>query len=115
MLLNMVEYRSKELIFSLVLTGILILISFIFVNSYRKVRRYESLAIFVLLLLATIPFNVVVCHIYYRYFLMLDGVFWILIRPVITIMIYLMLLSAEELIFGIIGRKIWKRQKDFFE
>lgn len=115
MILDMIFYHSKELIFSLVLTGILILISFIFVNNYRKVRRYESLAIFVLLLFVTIPFNAVVSYIYYRFLVRMTGLFWIFIRPVVTIMIYLMLLSVEELVFGIVGRKIWKRQRDFFE
>lgn len=114
MIFRVAYYYSKELVVSLVISGILVLLSFIFVNNYRKVRRHESLAVFVLLVFATIPFNAVVSYLYYRVLRVFDGLYGAVIRIIFMILVYAILLSAEELVFGIIGRRIWKYQKDFF-
>ncbi len=115
MISNIVFYYSKELIISLILSGLLVFISFVFVNNYRKVRRYESLAIFVLLVFATIPVNAVIAYFYYLVFSFYKGFVGTIIRIFLVILFYAILLSMEELVFGIIGRRIWKYQKDFFE
>ena len=114
MIFRAAYHYSTELLVSLAISGVLILISFIFVNNYRRVRRHENLAIFFLLVFATIPINAVVSYLFYRVFRIFEGFTGVIISIISMILAYAILLSAEELVFGIIARRIWKRQKDFF-
>ena len=62
-----------------------------------------------------IPVNAVIAYFYYLVFSFYKGFVGTIIRIFLVILFYAILLSMEELVFGIIGRRIWKYQKDFFE
>ena len=104
----------KGLTISVALTGALIVLSFIIVDRCRIFRRNESPSLFVFILLAGIPLNIMVC----RFF------FWILsdieepgggiVRLLAVPLVYCIMISFEEISCGIIGRLIWRYQKRMF-
>ena len=88
---------------------LLIIYALLFVRFSGVCKRRESLWIFILTALVLIPFNVqtimslitfVEAHTKIRWF----------IKAAICMFSYIVLFSIEEILGGVIGRMIWKRQ-----
>ena len=83
---------------------------FLCIGVCRVCRNHESLWLFVLSGIATIPANIQISLIATEYFSYLWGdalVFKVVYFP----LAYSILLSIEEILLGIVGRVIWKKQE----
>lgn len=77
-------------------------------------KKHESLWLFVLSGIATIPVNIQISLIASKYFSRIWGdafIFNFIYFP----LAYSMLLSIEEILLGIVGRMIWKNQDSIWE
>lgn len=82
---------------------------FLCISVCSVCRKHESLWLFVLSGIATIPANIQISFIVSEYFSYLWGdafVFKLIYFP----LAYSILLSVEEILLGIVGRMIWKKQ-----
>lgn len=83
---------------------------FLCISVCSVCRKHESLWLFVLSGIATIPANIQLSLIATEYFSYLWGdavVFKLVYFP----LAYSILLSVEEILLGIVGRVLWKRQE----
>ena len=95
------------------LTVILLIAIYLYIGICRSCRRHESLWLFVLAGIATIPVNIEIsvhaCE-YFSYLLGDAFIFRVMCFP----LAYAILLSMEEIVLGMIGRMIWKNQDSFW-
>lgn len=108
-------YYFDQFVFGVELTCILIVLSFIYTNNRRHYKRIESIALFVFTLFTTVPFNAIVCFCCMPVLLHFKGVYGMLVIVLSIPLVYTMLLAAEEIILGLIGRIIWPQQRRFFD
>ena len=83
---------------------------FLCISLCSVCRKHESLLLFVLFGIATIPTNLQISLIATEYFSYLWGdavVFKVVYFP----LVYSILLSVEEILLGIVGRVLWKKQE----
>lgn len=85
------------------------LLLFLIVGTVPICRRRESMWLFVLTALGSMPINIKISTMDTVQYL-LDSEIPIVGAVIATIEIYLLLFSVEEILIGIIGRFIWKRQ-----
>ncbi len=77
-------------------------------------RQHENMWLFVLTAIGSVPINITLT----RYVIdmgILETGFPVLGVLVTSLEIYLLLLGIEEIIIGVLGRMIWKRQKTMDE
>jgi len=77
-------------------------------------RQHENMWLFVLTAIGSVPINITLT----RYIIdmgILETGFPVLGVLVTSLEIYLLLLGIEEIIIGVLGRMIWKRQKTMDE
>lgn len=77
-------------------------------------RQHENMWLFVLTAIGSVPINITLT----RYIIdmgILENGFPVLGVLVTSLEIYLLLLGIEEIIIGVLGRIIWKRQKTMDE
>ena len=86
----------------------------IVVGTVSYCRWYESMWLFVLTAVGSVPINIVlVCNIVDSG--IFDSGFALLGNIVTWIEVYLLLLAIEEITIGILGRIFWKKQKMIHE
>ncbi len=91
-----------------------IVMLFLCIAFCKACDGHESLYCFVLFAFISIPINVeitrlalpVICSI------LIDT---LVLRAIYFPMVYILILSLEEILIGVIGRLIWRHQEDFFE
>lgn len=88
-----------------------ILIVFMVIKSVSFIKEQESTWVFLISAIATIPFNIKLACIAVDMYL-IDG--FALMKILFGIVVYLCILSAEEILFGVMARIIWTKQNDFF-
>lgn len=88
-----------------------ILIVFMVIKSVSFIKEQESTWVFLVSAIATIPFNIKLASIAVDMYL-IDG--FALMKILFGIVVYLCILSAEEILFGVMARIIWAKQKESF-
>ena len=73
-------------------------------------RQHENLWLFVLTAIGSVPINIILTQ-YITDLGILETGFPVIGVVVTSVEIYLLLLGIEEIIVGVLGRMIWKRQK----
>ena len=77
-------------------------------------RQHENMWLFVLTAIGSVPINISLTHYIIDIGIFETG-FPILGMVVTSIEIYLLLLGIEEIVIGVLGRMIWKKQKTMDE
>ena len=88
-----------------------ILLVFMVIKSVSFIREQESTWVFLVSAIATIPFNIKLASIAVDMYL-IDG--FALMKILFGIVVYLCILSAEEILFGVMARIIWAKQSESF-
>ena len=88
-----------------------ILLVFMVIKSVSFIREQESTWVFLVSAIATIPFNIKLASIAVDMYL-IDG--FALMKILFGIVVYLCILSAEEILFGVMARIIWAKQNESF-
>lgn len=73
-------------------------------------RQHENMWLFVLTAIGSMPINISLTH-YIIDFGIFETGFPVLGIVVTSVEIYLLLLGVEEIVIGVLGRMIWKKQK----
>lgn len=94
---------------------IILIVSVLFIVAVVPwCRQYENMWLFVLTAIGSVPINITLTH-----YILDIGIFetdFPVVGVLITSLeIYLLLLGIEEIIIGVLGRMIWKRQKTMDE
>lgn len=108
-------YYYDRFILGMVVSFILVVLSFIYINNRKNLKRSESIVLFVFTLFTTIPLNATVCFCLIPELFIFKGVFGIIVIVMSIPLMYATLVSAEEIVVGLIGRLIWPHQKRFFD
>ena len=82
---------------------------FAFVGCCGACRRRESLWIFIITAFVTIPVNIGIIKAIMAFVELHRGA-GRLTKLAVCLFMYMVLFSAEEIVFGVIGRMIWKKQ-----
>ena len=77
-------------------------------------RQHENMWLFVLTAIGSVPINITLTH-YILDIGIFETDFPVLGVFITSLEIYLLLLGIEEIIIGVLGRMIWKRQKTMDE
>lgn len=88
-----------------------ILLVFMVIKSVSFIKEQESTWVFLVSAIATIPFNIKLASIAVDMYL-IDG--FALMKILFGIVVYLCILSAEEILFGVMARIIWAKQSESF-
>ena len=89
--------------------GLYIVAIYLFVAYSNECRGTESIWIFMLVAIGFVPINVALEMSFHEYiFLLTSGIIG---RFLSLVMVYIVLFSIEEILAGLIGRIIWRRQK----
>ena len=88
-----------------------ILLVFMVIKSVSFIREQESTWVFLVSAIATIPFNIKLASIAVDMYL-IDG--FALMKILFGIVVYLCILSAEEILFGVMARIIWAKQSESY-
>ena len=88
-----------------------ILLVFMVIKSVSFIREQESTWVVLVSAIATIPFNIKLASIAVDMYL-IDG--FALMKILFGIVVYLCILSAEEILFGVMARIIWAKQSESF-
>lgn len=99
-----IGYRFGNIIIGLLLT-------FMVIKSVEFVKNQECTWIFLVSAIVSIPFNIKLTSIAVNSYL-IDS--FILTKILFGIVIYLCILSAEEILLGVMTRIIWTRQNESF-
>lgn len=91
------------------LTVILLIAIYLYISICNLCRKHESLWLFVLVGIVTVPVNIEISIIICKYFSYFFGKAFVL-NLIYFPLAYSVLLSFEEIFLGIIGRIIWKNQ-----
>ncbi|MGN0370104.1 MAG: hypothetical protein ACI4EW_06115 [Butyrivibrio sp.] len=94
---------------------IILIVSVLFIVAVVPwCRQHENMWLFVLTAIGSVPINITLTH-----YILDIGIFetdFPVVGVLITSLeIYLLLLGIEEIIIGVLGRMIWKRQKTMDE
>lgn len=89
---------------------ILIVSVFLIVVVVPLCRHHENMWLFVLTAIGSVPINLSLTHCIIDSGI-LKNRFPVLVRVVTSVEIYLLLLGIEEIVIGVFGRMIWKKQK----
>ena len=94
-------------------TIIAVILMYLLVALNECCSHYESVYLFVLVGIISIPFNIGMCGEFFRDIgiYLLDS---FAIKIVLAPLLYASALSIEEIVFGIIGRAIWRNQYPLF-
>lgn len=90
---------------------IALVIMFLVVQSVTFIRKNESIWVFTITLFVTIPFNIRSAGMLVNCFFSYTNAFS---RTLYVIIIYICLLSAEEIFVGLLARVIWPGQNESF-
>lgn len=88
-----------------------LLLTFMVIKSVEFVKNQECTWIFLVSAIVSIPFNIKLTSIVVNSY-MIDS--FILTKILFGIVIYLCILSAEEILLGVMTRIIWTRQNESF-
>lgn len=88
-----------------------LLLTFMVIKSVEFVKNQECTWIFLVSAIVSIPFNIKLTSIAVNSYL-IDS--FILTKILFGIVIYLCILSAEEILLGVMTRVIWTRQNESF-
>lgn len=106
LMISGVAARTKSLFWSVVL----ILSVLFIVGVVPWCRQHENMWLFVLTAIGSMPINISLTHYIINWGIFETG-FPVLGIVVTSIEIYLLLLGVEEIVIGVLGRMIWKKQK----
>lgn len=88
-----------------------IILVFLVVAGIPIIEGHESTWVFVIVLFSTIPFNIRVSSIIVNWYL---GDFFFVTNFMLKFVIYMSLLSVEEILLGVFARIIWPEQQETF-
>ncbi len=110
LILPIILVEVISIAFKLYYLGFLIIPTiFAWIHFSKVCRLYESIWLFTISAIALVPYNIIlVIHLYDWLLLCLEFVIY---QVAIIIFIAISSFCIEELILGIIGRFIWRRQK----
>ena len=101
--------ETMSLVFKWYYIGLLIFpVIFFWIYNCRVCRLYESIWLFLISAVALFPYNVILIAGVCREYLDSDPIFF---RVCAAIGLFACLSSIEELIIGIIGRIVWRKQR----
>ncbi len=86
-----------------------VILIYLFVGICKICRKRESLWVFILVALIMIPFNIYMIRSILSYVGNYTDIRWF-VKLAICPLLYIVIFCIEEIILGIIGRLIWKRQ-----
>ncbi len=84
---------------------------FVTVGCTHCCRWYESMWLFVLTAITSVPTNIVLVWKFMDIGIFYPNLAWVG-ETLLGVQFYLMFLSYEEIIIGLLGRFIWKKQKN---
>lgn len=99
-----------SMVFSIYWLGVLILpIIFFWISRCRLCRLYESIWLFIISAIAILPYDVVLMSKIHKLFFSeaLPIYFQITVIAILSINLF----SAEEVVIGIVGRILWRKQR----
>ena len=106
--ITLIEILS--MVFSIYWLGVLILpIIFLWISRCRLCRLYESIWLFIISSLAILPYDVVLMIKIHKLFF--SEALPIYFQIPVTAIISISLFSAEEVVIGIVGRIVWRKQR----
>lgn len=110
LVLPIIIVEAISITFKLYFLGFMIIpIILAWIHLSKICRLYESIWLFTISAIAFIPYNIIlVIHVYDWLLVWLDSVFY---QVSIITFITTSLFCIEELVLGIIGRIIWRKQK----
>lgn len=106
LMISVVAARTMSLFWFI----ILIVSVFLIVVVVPWCRHHENMWLFVLTAIGSVPINLSLTHCIIDSSILKNS-FPVLVRVVTSVEIYLLLLGIEEIVIGVLGRIIWKKQK----
>lgn len=93
---------------SVIMFLLLILAHFLVLKSTKAFRHHENIGMFVIVAISSIPINIYIFMKLAEMGFIFDSI--IAMNVLRGVFYYIMLLSVEELIMGVVTRLIWRRQ-----
>lgn len=93
---------------SVLLFGLFVVAHFVVVRIFPAFKHRESIWMFIMVALSSIPINIYILILLNEWGDIFNS--WIIVNIFRYAMCYIVLLSMEELIMGVITRLIWRRQ-----